>query len=94
MKKLHESLKRKRQQQMYKVLTIYCFQNFLLSEILELGWKRQIDGRSHLSDHRRVKTWFEIQKGREREAARGHCTWREEYNERQKSIFGEVRFNK
>ena len=66
MKKLHESLKRNRQQQMYKVLTIYCFQNFLLSEILELGWKRQIDGRSHLSDHRRVKTWFEIQKGRER----------------------------
>ena len=62
MKKLHESLKRKRQQQMYKVLTIHCFQNFLLSEILQLGWRRQTDGRSHLSDHRRVKTWFEIQK--------------------------------
>ena len=66
MKKLHESLKRKRQQQMYKALTIYCFQNFLHSEILQLGWKRQTDGRSHLSDHRRVKTWFEIQTGRER----------------------------
>ena len=66
MKKLHESLKRKRQQQMYKVLTIYCFQNFLLSEILQLGWRRQTDGRSHLSDHRRVKTWSEIQKGRDR----------------------------
>ena len=45
---------------MYKVLTIYCFQNFLLSEILQLGWRRQTD------DHSRVKTWFEIQKGRER----------------------------
>lgn len=37
---------------------------------LEKTWKdkhhKTTDGRSHLRDHRRVKTWFGIQKGRDR----------------------------
>lgn len=51
---------------MYKALTIYCFQNFLLSRDYTVRLEKTNRWQGHLSDHRRVKTWFEIQTGRER----------------------------